>query len=102
MALSLGSVSSSLGIGGVGSALFVRSGGLTFLCVVAPAARVELVVSSFPSRLRRAGFNGDMDSWFSDNLRGLLFMGMLDMRKGMMGGPAGEELPEVRNVGRWG
>lgn len=86
MTFSLVLISSALLIGGLGRALLVRRGGLTRRGVVAPAIWALLIPLSLSSVLVRA-FKVPIDRWFcSDSFRGLLFAGILDMRRGITGG----------------
>jgi hypothetical protein len=88
-------------MGGLGSALFLRIGGLTLRGGVEPASR-GVVALSFSSELLRTAFSVDVDRWIgNDSLRGLLLAGMLDMRNGIGGGPGGESF-EGKYVGSEG
>jgi hypothetical protein len=73
-------------MGGLGSALFLRIGGLTFRGGVDVVSR-GLITYSFSSELLRMALRVDVDRWTGrDSFRGLLLAGILDMRKGMLGG----------------
>jgi hypothetical protein len=83
---SLVRVSSSTFMGGLGSALSVRSGGLRRRGVVGPAACAEASFSTWPL----LGFKLDVDRWTgSDSFRGWVLAGMLDIRRGMTGACCG-------------
>jgi hypothetical protein len=88
-------ISSSLVKGGLGSSLLVRSGGLTLLGVIDPAVSGPTMFS-FSSELRLFCFSVEVDRWTgNESLRGLLLVGMLDIRNGIVGGPD-EELSDVK------
>jgi hypothetical protein len=79
-------VSSAMLMGGLGSALLVRMGGLTRRGVVCPGPWAREEVESLSS-LEFLIFKADSERWVcSDSFRGLLSGGMLDMRRGMDGG----------------